>query len=45
MNIELNLIRIAKARRAASAARNPLFKQYWTEVADTLQAKVAKALN
>lgn len=45
MNVELTLIRINKAVRAAGAASNPLFKQYWNGVADDLRAKLSKVIN
>jgi hypothetical protein len=40
MDIQLTMQRIQNARRAMVYAQNPWFRNYWREVADTLQAKM-----
>lgn len=40
MDIQLTMTRIQNARRAMVHAQNPWFRNYWREVADTLQAKM-----
>jgi len=42
MDIQLTMTRIQAARRAMVRAQNPWFRNYWREVADTLQAKMVK---
>jgi hypothetical protein len=42
MDILLTMTRIQNARRAMVRAQNPWFRNYWREVADTLQANLVE---
>jgi hypothetical protein len=42
MDIQLTMTRIQNARRAMVRAQNPQFRNYWCEVADTLQAQLVE---
>ena len=43
MNTHLTMTRIQNARRAMVRAQNPWFRNYWGEVADTLQAQLVES--
>lgn len=45
MDIQLTMQRIQNARRAMVRAQNPWFRNYWNEVAETLQSQLVKKYN
>ena len=42
MDIRLTMQRIQNARRAMVRAQNPWFRNYWNDVANTLQEKLVE---
>lgn len=42
MDIQLTMQRIQNARRAMVRAQNPWFRNYWNDVANTLQEKLVE---